>query len=376
MNSVAPEILGFTEFDPALLRSRVLFEKVFICQRDSVLILDNECIPNIVDCNPATEKIFGYGREQLLGQPISLLHPDGELKERRQSIVSTARKEGFCYLPELWMKRRDGTLFPCEHTVTPLCNERGRCFGWMMVTHDITERVQKENALRERAEKFKRFAYSICHDLKNATVALRWFAERLADRYGHLLDEQGNMCCERIRTTSDEIMLFIDSLNAYISTKECTLNIDEIDLDEVFQTIKEQFSHRAQARGVRLSAPECTVKLRADRMSLIRALRNLIDNALKHGGDRLNEISLGYLESDEFHIISVKDDGKGLNGEDKEIFEFFKRGVRSKGIPGAGLGLSIVKEIAVRHGGSISIEPGPKTEFLLSISKRLQCSSN
>ncbi len=61
-----------------------------------------------------------------------------------------------------------------------------------------------------------------------------------------------------------------------------------------------------------------------------------------------------------------------MTGQDSEvIFELFRRGSQSKGIPGVGLGLGIVREIAACHGGSISIGPGPQTEFLLSISKRL-----
>jgi hypothetical protein len=194
------EKFDFTEFDAALKRSGELFEKVFICEQDSIIVLDDEYIPRIFDCNPVTEKVFGYSREELVGQPIRLLYTDGEsLKEHRRFIISSIIKEGFC----------------------------------------------------------------------------------------------------------------------------C---IDEIDLDKVFQSVKEQFSQRAQALGVRLSPRECSVKLCAGRVSLIRALGNLTENALKYGGDRLNEISLGYLESDEFHIISVKDDGTGLNGEDKMIDSTHIRG--------------------------------------------------
>lgn len=373
MWAIEREINGHTRFESAPRTSGGLFEKVFTCQLDAVLILDNECTPKIVDCNPATEKIFGYRREELVGRPVSLLHTDEKaLKNLTESIISSVDKLGYCYFPELWKRRRDGTLFPCEYTVAPLLNEGGERFGWVSFIHDITKRVEAEKAIMECAEEIKRFAYSICHDLKNPAIALRWFADRLAGHYGRLLDEQGNICCDRIRSASEEIIQFVDSLNQYISTKEMPLRIEEIDLDEIFQIVQEEFLQRAQALGVRLFAPELSVKLRADRMSLIRALRNLIGNALRHGGPGLREISLDYWESGEFHVISVKDNGAGLMGEDKKkIFELFHRGRHSKGTPGAGLGLSIVKGIAVCHGGSVSIGPGPWTEFLLSISKRL-----
>ncbi len=371
--AIEREITGCTCFGAPPRNSGELFERVFTCQPDAVLILDNECTPNIVDCNPETERIFAYSKEELVGQPVSLLHANGEISQRfKESIISSVSEPDLYHFHEVWMRRKDGTLFPCECSVGPLLNEGRERFGWIGVIHDITKHIETEKALRESADKIKRFAYSICHDLKNPVIALHWFADRLASRPGQLLSEQGNMCCDRIRKVSEEIVHFVDSLNEYISTKEFPLSIAAIDLDEVFQSIKEEFLQTAEALGVKLSASECSSKLRADRMCLIRALRNLIENALKHGGDRLSEISLGYLESDEFHIISVKDDGVGIKGEDsKEIFQLFRRGRPSKGIPGAGLGLSIVEEIAVYHGGSISIGPGPQTEFLLSISKRL-----
>ncbi len=370
LQTIEREITGYARSEVDLRKSGDLFEQAFTCQPDAVLILDNECSPNIVDCNPAAERMFAYSREELVGQSESLLHADGKVFER--STISSAAKTGFYHFPELRLKRRDGTLLPCEYSVGPLRNQGGGRSGWIAVAHDITKRIETENALRESTEKIKRFAYSICHDLKNPAIALRWFADRLAGRYGRFLNEQGNVCCDRIQKASEEIILFVDSLNAYISTKELSLNISMIDLDETFQTVKEEFLQRAKALGAELSAPECSVKLRCDRMCLIRALRNLIENALKHGGDRLSVISLDYLESEEFLIIAVKDDGAGLSEEDnEEIFELFRRGRHSKGIPGAGLGLSIVKEIALCHEGSVSIGPGPQTEFLLHISKRL-----
>jgi PAS domain S-box-containing protein len=372
MHTVVPQIVGFTKFDPVLYRSAGLFEKVFLSHPDSVLILATGYAPNIVDCNLATEKMFGYSRKRLIGRPVNHLYADqSSMRQRSRTVISNVRQKGFCCFPELWMRRQDGTVFPSEHTVTPLCDESKNCFGWVAITHDITERFEKEKRLSDSAEKIKQFAYSICHDLKNPTIALRWFVERLAERYGHLMDEQGNICFDRIRKTSDEIIHLVDGLNTFISTRERPLSIDEVSLDEIFQTVKEQFLQSAETLGVKLSAQQCQVKLRADKMSLIRALRNLVENALKHGGEKLSEISLGHAESDEFHIISVKDDGAGLKGEGEEIFELFKRGGRSKGVPGAGLGLGIVKEIALCHGGSISIGRGPRTEFLLSISKRL-----
>ena len=95
---------------------------------------------------------------------------------------------------------------------------------------------------------------------------------------------------------------------------------------------------------------------------------------MKHGGDDLSEIKIGYEESDESHILFVEDDGVGIREEDsKKIFGVFKRKKTSRGIEGAGLGLAIVKEIAEQHGGKGWVKPGLEKGaiFYISISKYL-----
>ena len=81
LETTEQEIIGYTRFEAAARKCGELFETVFNCQLDAVLILDNQCTPNIVDCNPATERIFAYSKEELVGQPISLLHANGEVFE-------------------------------------------------------------------------------------------------------------------------------------------------------------------------------------------------------------------------------------------------------------------------------------------------------
>jgi light-regulated signal transduction histidine kinase (bacteriophytochrome) len=99
-----------------------------------------------------------------------------------------------------------------------------------------------------------------------------------------------------------------------------------------------------------------------------------VDNSLKYGGERLSRIWIGYEESEDFHIFSFSDNGTGLKEEAAEkIFRAFQRDETSRGVEGAGLGLTIVKEIAEQHGGSVWVEPRSKKgiTFYLSISKNL-----
>jgi len=111
-----------------------------------------------------------------------------------------------------------------------------------------------------------------------------------------------------------------------------------------------------------------------DRVSILRIFRNLVDNALKYGGDTLSSIAIGYEESGDRHVISVRDDGKGFDEQDRDnIFAAFTRSTASGDVYGTGLGLAIVKEIAAKHGGDAWAETavGEGAIFYISIAKNL-----
>lgn len=113
----------------------------------------------------------------------------------------------------------------------------------------------------------------------------------------------------------------------------------------------------------------------ADELRVTRIFRNLVDNALKYGGDGLTRIRIGYEDRREFHVFSVGDDGVGMRKEAAgRLFRPFQRQETSKGTEGSGMGLSIAKEIAKRHDGDIWVasEPGRGTTFYFSIAKRLK----
>lgn len=97
---------------------------------------------------------------------------------------------------------------------------------------------------------------------------------------------------------------------------------------------------------------------RGDRVMLSEALGNIIDNALRHGGDGLTQIAVEVGKTDDVVEITVSDDGKGLP-PDKATLAFSRFGQLHPG-EGSGLGLAIVEEVLRLHGGSVRIEPAEK----------------
>ena len=256
---------------------------------------------------------------------------------------------------------------------TPIYNADGTISKQAMIL-DITDRKEMEGALAKSAEKIKVFAYSVSHDLKSPAAAIYGLTKRLHDRYQDSLDEKGRRYCDQILRASLHVAALIEKINAYIEAQEAPLKLEDLDLKEILQIIRDEFSPRLTIRQIKWLEPDSIPDFKADKISFLRVFRNFVDNALKYGGDNLSEIRVGYKESDDFHILSVSDNGIGLQGRDYEsLFVAFRRDDSSKVVEGAGLGLAIVREIAERHKGKVWAEPDKNkgATFYMSVSKDL-----
>lgn len=239
---------------------------------------------------------------------------------------------------------------------------------------EIAERKRMEEALQESSEKLKLFAYSVMHDLKSPMMGISGLTGLLKRQYGGSLDERGKKYCEQILKATEHLAVLVEKINIYITAKELPLTIEEIDMQALFRDVEEEFSALLVSRGVKWVAADSVPSVRADRLSLHRVLRNLVDNALKYGGQGLSRIEIGYEETEGLHEFRVSDDGAGIKKENCEkIFRPFQRNANSKGTEGAGLGLAIVKEIIQRHGGDVWAQPAGDrgTTFHLTVSKNL-----
>jgi len=141
--------------EQTLRESKELFEKTFVSQLDALFILDANNPPKILDCNPSTTKVFGHSRKEMLGRTTDFLHVDKTRRRKFQEHLYPAiTGQGFFHLPEFSMKRKDGTVFPTEHTVVSLEEEQGKRIGWVSVVRDISERKRAEKALTESEQRY------------------------------------------------------------------------------------------------------------------------------------------------------------------------------------------------------------------------------
>ena len=233
----------------------------------------------------------------------------------------------------------------------------------------------KIEALKEKKEMIKFFAYSVSHDLKSPLTSIYGLTKRFQKKYEASLDQKGKEYCHQILKTSEQMVTLVENINTYIVTKETPLNFEKIKIKDIAETVRNEFSTILEQRQISWSEPESLPEIMADRLSLTRVFRNFLDNTLKYGGEELLEIKIGHEENEGFHIFSFSDDGVGLNARDrKNIFGMFKRCENSRGIAGSGLGLAIIREIAKAHRGEAWMDSREKggTTFYISISKHLR----
>jgi len=263
-----------------------------------------------------------------------------------------------------------------EVHASPVFDEAGNVVQIIEYSLDITERKQLEDELKNYAEKIKLFAYSISHDIKSPVIGINGLTRLLHRQYRDNLDERAKRYCDQILKASEQVLTLIEEINAYIKAREWPLSVEVVDLEEVLRTVRGEFDIILRDRQISWYEPEpkSIPGIRADKTCMLRVFRNLVDNALKYGGEQLSEIRIGYEKMGDFHTFSVRDNGAGIQREAcQRIFELFERHESVRGTEGTGLGLAIVKEIAEKHGGRawVDSDPGVGATFFISLSKDL-----
>jgi signal transduction histidine kinase len=242
----------------------------------------------------------------------------------------------------------------------------------LRVEERTAELAAANAALKRSADEIKLFAYSITHDLKNPALVIHYLTKKLSETYEDALDDRGKDYCSRVVACSEQIVALLEKIYTFISAKESPLVLEPVQLSEVLALLRDEFSSQLRSRQVKWLGPDIAPAVVADRLALIRIIRNLVENALKYGGERLTEIQIGYQDSGDEHLISVRDDGAGFKDtEADKIFGLFVRSDSSKGVKGTGLGLAIVKELAQQHKGRVWAElaQGRGATFFVSLSK-------
>lgn len=158
-------------------RSRLLLEST----PDAMVIIDSSGTIQVV--NSRTESMFGFRREELVGQAIEILVPEGFREghpARRNAFIADPPPPGTRTVAELWAQRADGSVFPVEISLNPLRTQEGLLV--LASVRDITERRQAQDELKEREQRFSSLVANIPGAVYRCALDEHWTMEYLSDR--------------------------------------------------------------------------------------------------------------------------------------------------------------------------------------------------
>jgi PAS domain S-box-containing protein len=353
------DILKRESTERALRESQHLLNKTFASLRDCLLIIDAESRA-ILDCNPATTKLFGYAREEVLGRSIRLFHVDDEAFERfgneaRRAIV----EKGYLRIPTFQMRRKDGQVFPTQHSVMPLYGEEGALVSWVSVIRDITEEKRSEEKLVEYRRKLRKLAAELTVVEARERRAI---AAELHENLGQVL-ATAKLKVAPLRTLIGDSGLQsrvaeVQSLveDALRQTRSLTYQLSspilyQLGLEAALKWLAESMEKQYGYRVAFTRLGESGELREESSVFLYSAVRELLVNVAKHAGASEAAVRLRWL--DHSVEILVKDNGKG----------FRRRGLSDLNIGAAdsndGFGLFNIYERASDLGGRVSLRSEP-----------------
>jgi PAS domain S-box-containing protein len=379
------------------------FSVLFKHATESIIVVNHK--GSIVLANPASEKLFGYGNNELINQPIEKLIPQRynhkHIKDREAYHEHPhARSMGIGM--DLYGINKSGNEFPVEVSLSPFESKEGKFVIAFII--DITIRKKNEeilkkqkielefltNELEKRVKDRTLILEEALHELERSQAELSAALEKekelnelktrfvsmashefrtplatilsslsLAKKYGEKNDRENQLRhINRIKssvTHMTEILNDMLSLTKLEEGKIATVK-EEMQLDDFISATVQELQAVVKKKQVIQYRHFGFGSVYLDGKILKNILFNLISNAIKFSPDEAT-IEVSSVVTDNEIEIKVKDYGIGIPEEDQEhLFERFFRAVNATNIQGTGLGLNIVAKYVELLGGNIGFE--------------------
>ncbi|HXW29339.1 MAG TPA: PAS domain S-box protein [Xanthobacteraceae bacterium] len=336
--------------------------------------------------NAKTEQMFGYSRQELIGQRVDILVPT-RFRDRhsglRAAFAANPAARAMGMGRDLHGRRQDNSEFPVEVGLHPI----ETCDGWAVlgVIVDVSERKhaellaasQRQDLERSNAE-LEEFAYVAAHELLEPLRTIAGYADLLAERYQGKLDEKADKYIQFAVGGAKGMQSLIIDLLASSRLGRRARPLQPTDSAAVVRQVIERLRPRIEETKADIAFGPLPV-VNADETQLAQVLQNLIGNALKFRSTRPPRIRLSASPRNGEWLFSVEDNGIGIDQQFADrIFQMFQRLHERGKYEGSGIGLAIAKKIVERHGGKIWFESqlGTGTTFYFTLPDPAMRTSN
>lgn len=349
-----------------------MFETLLDAAVDAIIIIDDK--GRILRFNRTAQVLFGYSAEQVQGQNVSMLMPephrrqhDGYLQRYRESgqaaIIGKGREE--------WGLRSDGSMFPMRLSVGE--SVQGQSVHYVGIIHDLSQQRDTEAKLHalerqlihaERLVTLGELTAGIAHEINQPLTAIAAYADAGArlqpDRaQGGTLDHAA--ICEKIAGQARRAAQVVDRLRGLVQGNQASKSHQEI--GSLIRNVLTVFDHELKHSKIRLKLriPPETPRVYVDEIQIQQIIVNLVKNSIDSIREKSaaetevdGQIQIAVSHDDKAVHIRITDDGVGVSPQHQE--KLFQPFFTSKPA-GFGLGLSICRNIAALHGGSLHHSP-------------------
>ena len=372
-----------------LSKAEQKFRSLLEAAPDAMIISSEDGRISLV--NSQAEVMFGFRREELIGQSIRELVPDWAGFSPLSADALANAVVGPSSPKEHWAVRKNKQRYPVEISLSPLQTEEGLLLT--SAIRDITERkktdeairelnttleqrvtertqelVQSNEALRQSNDDLKQFAYAASHDLQEPLRMVALYSQMLQRKYASQEDPETDQYVGFIVGGAKRMEMLLKDLLTYSQTGADVGPAQPIDFEPVMRKVLLNLQASIEQNSATISW-ESLPTVQAHEVRLVQLLQNIVGNAIKYRSNDSPKIRIAAERRDTDWLFVVEDNGIGIEPEyAPQIFGIFKR-LHGQNYPGTGIGLAICQRIVERYNGRIWVEskPGEGSRFFFTL---------
>ena len=331
---------------------------------EGVVIIDRTA--TIVLVNKQVERLFGFDKEELVGQPLNILLPDKFHASHPQQVAGFFAKPKIRPMGlqhELSARHKNGREFPVEISLSYLETSSGTLAMAFII--DITLRKQAMEDLASRNEDLNAFAHTVAHDLRGSLATLIGYSELLMDQSIELSTEQVRDSLETINRLGHKMSDVLSELLLLSSVRRDDITTSPLDMRPIIKEASFRLKPSIDESGAQITVAKTLPVAMGYAPWVEEVWYNYISNAIKYGGSPPHITLGGELTGDGYARFWVKDQGPGLSySEQLQLFRPYSS--LANYAQGKGLGLSIVRRIVEKLNGYVGVESADGAGCLFS----------